>query len=89
MRIPTIDQFNKWSFQDKCWFVDYETGGRYKEMNAEDGFPIIVYPKENVAIVFKVDRKGVLTEAEAMELTEAKSKLVQFDAAWKAMSTYN
>lgn len=90
MKIASISQFNNWSEKDKFWWIDFETAGKYRRMKRNKGyFPIIIYQREDVAIVYKVDPKGKLLEAKAMTVKEAFQKLELFEIVSKALSKQN
>ncbi len=90
MKPPTISQYNSWSLKDRIWWVEFETGGLCKTMiRAKGYFPFIIYDKENVGIVYQVDKSGQITEATAMTVKEALDRLERFKNASKAMMATN
>ena len=88
MNIPTIHQFNAWSDTNKAWWIEYETDGRCKEMKAnERNFPMILYNKENVAIMYKVDAQGNITQAFAITVDEALDLMERAERAKRATTS--
>lgn len=90
MKVPTITQFNAWSEKDKLFWINYETDGSYKWMTRSKGyFPILVYPAENVGIVYEVNASGNIVEATAMTAAEATDRVQRYATAATAMRSTN
>ena len=90
MKIPTITQFNAWTDLQKELWLNHETKGKYKEMMRSRGyFPIIVYPEDNVGIVYEVDVDGKITHATAMTAKEATDRINTYMCASQGLKATN
>lgn len=87
MQIPTINQFNQWTFKEKLAWINLETAGSYRKMTRKDGYiPAIFYKNENVGIIYSVDPKGKLEKAEAMTVRDALDRISRFISAADAVN---
>jgi len=85
-KIPSIQEFNKWTIKQRVKWIDYESGGKFRQYKRDQGyFPLIIYDAEDVGIIYEVNERGYLAYAEAMTIKEATDRLMRFKAASDAV----
>ena len=79
MQVPSIKKFNGWPLYAKTFWVDMETGGKFRQLKRSCGyFPVIIYKEDDVGIVYSVDDNCNLIEATAMPIAQALERLKRF-----------